>query len=84
MTPYVVGLIAFALVLFIFAPNRVKGFLNAILAAKAKLAEINAAEKAGKAPPHVHGLTVQASDEIRVEDIQQQIAKRKRPSKEKS
>lgn len=87
MTPYVVGLIAFALVLFVFFPNRVKGFLNAGLAAYARWVEIRSADKKGKAPPHVHGLTVSGADEVRASDIQQAIkdAKhRRRNSKDKS
>lgn len=83
MTPYIVGLIAFALVLFLVFPDRVKAFLNALLAAEAKHVAIKNAEKAGKAPPHVHGLTISADDEIRAQDVAEIIAKRKRHSKDK-
>jgi hypothetical protein len=84
--PWVFGFLFLLLVLFILFPDRVKGFVNLFLAAEAKHAEIKAAEKAGKAPPHVHGLTMSATDEVRASDIQEAIKeaqKKRRPSKER-
>jgi hypothetical protein len=83
LAPYVAGLLALLLLLFVKYPDRVKGFVNLFLAFEAKHAEIKAAEKAGKAPPHVHGLTISADDEIRAQDVAEIISKRKRHSKEK-